>query len=105
MSAPGELQDPLLRTDSVNVTCQGVRATLEVDADGGISYSPIKVSWHCCLVFRHRCGTAQWSSSFKYSYAATSFQLVVPCSPGLALGHAVLAVAAADAKRSTCSSR
>jgi hypothetical protein len=45
MSTPGELQDPLLRTDSVNIVCQGVRATLDVDAEGGISYSPLKVGW------------------------------------------------------------
>jgi hypothetical protein len=50
MSSQGELQDPLLRTESVNILCQGVRATLDVDAQGGINYSPLKVSWHCCLL-------------------------------------------------------
>lgn len=50
MSAPDELQDPLLGADFVNITCHGVRATLVVDAEGGISYAPLKVSWHHCLL-------------------------------------------------------
>lgn len=51
MSAPDELQDPLLGADFVNITCHGVRATLVVDAEGGISYAPLKPrpgSRACC---------------------------------------------------------